>query len=186
MENIKENKDGAYTNEKLKGISFVQGDIVKLHVDAIVNAANSSLLGGGGVDGAIHRAAGPELLKECRGLHGCETGEAKITKAYNISQVKYIIHTVGPIYSGDPDDARLLANCYYNSLELAYKNGCKSIAFPGISTGVYGYPLKEASEVSLKTVLRWQEEHKDAEMDIRFCCFGDRAMNTYIALAEQL
>lgn len=160
-------------------IEFLKGSVVDMHVDAIVNAANKSLLGGGGVDGAIHKAAGPELLKECLTLNGCEPGGAKITKAYNITYADYIIHTVGPVYSGRSKDADLLSSCYYNSLELAYKNGCKSIAFPGISTGTYGYPLDEAARVSLTTAISWLEAHKDTVMDIYFCCFKDRELEAY-------
>lgn len=165
-------------------LSFVKGSVVDMHVDAIVNAANKSLLGGGGVDGAIHRAAGPELLEECRALHGCNTGEAKLTKAYNIRHAKYIIHTVGPVYSGTSEDEQLLSACYRNSLDLALENGCTSIAFPGISTGVYGYPLKEAAEVSLHTVVRWMEEHPDVEMSIYFCCFREEEFAAYSVLTN--
>ena len=166
-------------------INIIQGSVVDMHVDAIVNAANSSLLGGGGVDGAIHRAAGPGLLEECRKLHGCKCGEAKITGAYNIKNAKYIIHTVGPIYSGIDQDAELLSACYKNSLDLALANGCTSIAFPGISTGVYGYPIAEAAKVSLDTVKRWFDEHPDVTMDVYFCCFRDRESEAYMNLVEK-
>lgn len=165
-------------NEKSQ-INFVSGSVVDMHVDAIVNAANSSLLGGGGVDGAIHRAAGPKLLEECRTLHGCKTGNAKITGAYNIRHARYIIHTVGPVYGGTKKDAELLSACYKNSLELALEYGCKSIAFPGISTGIYGYPIKEAAEVSYRAVRQWLEEHPDAVMEVYFCCFRDAELSAY-------
>lgn len=154
------------------------GDITKLDCDAIVNAANKTLLGGGGVDGAIHRAAGPELLSECRTLNGCQTGEAKITKGYKL-KAKHVIHTVGPIYSNAPSDPIKLANCYRNSLELAKENGLNSIAFPSISTGVYGYPLEEATKVAVATVLEWIEQNPDYEMKVIFVCFGEKAYNLY-------
>lgn len=148
-----------------------------------MNAANGSLLGGGGVDGAIHRAAGPKLLEECRTLGGCQTGDAKITKGYNL-KAKYVIHTVGPVYSGKPKDAQLLYSCYKRSMDLAFENGCKSIAFCCISTGVYGYPLQEASEIAIKTVKEWFENHPNADVDVRFCCFTDREYETYKKLCN--
>ena len=168
-------------SEKVKNqIQVVQGDITKLDCDGIVNAANRSLLGGGGVDGAIHRAAGPELLAECRTLHGCRTGEAKITKGYRL-RAKYIIHTVGPIYSGTAEDAAQLADCYCNSLNLAKEHELHSIAFPAISTGVYGYPLEDATEIAVKTVARWLEAHADYAMQVIFCCFDARTERVYQA-----
>ena len=166
-------------------INIVQGSVVDMHVDAIVNAANSSLLGGGGVDGAIHRAAGSGLLEECRKLNGCKCGEAKITGAYNIINAKYIIHTVGPVYSGKEQDARLLSACYRNSLDLALVSGCSSIAFPGISTGVYGYPIAEAAQVSLQTVRDWIDVHPDVAMNVYFCCFRDKEAEAYMNLVEK-
>ena len=166
-------------SEKVKSqIQVVQGDITKLDCDGIVNAANRSLLGGGGVDGAIHRAAGPELLAECRTLHGCRTGEAKITKGYRL-KAKYIIHTVGPIYSGTAEDAAQLTDCYRNSLELAKSYDVHSIAFPAISTGVYGYSLEDATEIAVKTVAQWLEAHADYAMQVIFCCFDARTERVY-------
>lgn len=166
-------------SEKVKNqIQVVQGDITKLDCDCIVNAANRSLLGGGGVDGAIHRAAGPELLAECRTLHGCRTGEAKITKGYRL-RAKYIIHTVGPIYSGTAEDAAQLADCYCNSLNLAKEHDVHSIAFPAISTGVYGYPLEDATEIAVKTVAQWLEAHADYDMKVIFSCFDARTAQAY-------
>ncbi len=162
----------------MKNVEIYLGDITKLECDAIVNAANKTLLGGGGVDGAIHRAAGPGLLEECRTLGGCKTGEAKITKGYNLN-AKYVIHTVGPIYSDSPTDPIKLADCYRNSLELAKQNEIHSIAFPSISTGVYGYPLEEATEVVIKTVSKWMEDNEDYEMSVTFVCFGEKAYNLY-------
>lgn len=168
-------------SEKVKNqVQVVQGDITKLDCDGIVNAANRSLLGGGGVDGAIHRAAGPELLAECRTLHGCRTGEAKITKGYRL-KAKYIIHTVGPIYSGTAEDAAQLADCYRNSLNLAKEHDVHSIAFPAISTGVYGYPLEDATAIAVKTVPQWLEDHADYAMQVIFCCFDARTERVYQA-----
>ncbi|MEG1929982.1 MAG: O-acetyl-ADP-ribose deacetylase [Anaerovorax sp.] len=152
-------------------ICFDRGDITKLHCECIVNAANCSLLGGGGVDGAIHRAAGPQLLKECRTLHGCNTGEAKITKGYQL-KAGFVIHTVGPIYAGTDWDEKLLENCYRNSLSLAKEHKIHSIAFPAISTGVYGYPLEEAVPIAWRTVKEWLDENKEYGMEVIFSCFN--------------
>jgi O-acetyl-ADP-ribose deacetylase len=147
----------------LEKIEIIQGDITKIMADAIVNAANTSLLGGGGVDGAIHRAAGPELLAECRTLGGCPTGEARITKGYNLP-AKYVIHTVGPVYSGSPKDSSLLSQCYRNSFQLAVeKKSIRTIAFPAISCGIYGYPIKDASRIALDTTCRFLKEHNVLE-----------------------
>lgn len=157
---------------------FSVGDITKHDFDCIVNAANQSLLGGGGVDGVIHRAAGPELLEECRTLRGCNTGCAKMTKGYKLS-AEYIIHTVGPIYTGSAEDARFLANCYYNSLELAKENGLHSIAFPAISTGAYGYPIQEAALIAVKTVCEWLKNNKFYPMMVCFASIDQRTDEIY-------
>lgn len=146
-------------------IEIVHGDITTLHVDAIVNAANNTLLGGGGVDGAIHRAAGIELLEECRKLGGCKTGEAKITKGYQLPCL-YVIHTVGPIYTGCKQDEIDLRNCYWNSLEVARNNEIHSIAFPSISCGVYGYPTKDATRIAEATINQWLSQNEDYKMRV--------------------
>lgn len=161
-------------------IETVLGDITKqTDVEAIVNAANNSLLGGGGVDGAIHRAAGRELLAECRTLNGCETGEAKITSAYKLP-CKYVIHTVGPIYrGGNSGEPQLLANAYKNSMKLALQNKIRTIAFPSISTGVYSYPLEEAAEIAIKTVNDFYMEHQNEFDCIRFVLFDSRTKQAY-------
>ncbi|MFV4911937.1 O-acetyl-ADP-ribose deacetylase [Lactobacillus delbrueckii] len=155
-----------------------QGDITTLKVDAIVNAANRELRGGGGVDGAIHRAAGPELNEACRALGSCETGEAKITPGFNLP-AKYIIHTVGPVYSGSHSDPLLLAACYRNSLRVAKENGLHSVAFSAISTGVYGYPLDAASKVAFGEVRKWLREHKDYEMRVIMVAYDARTYVLY-------
>ena len=161
-------------------IQIIQGDITKQKdVEAIVNAANTSLLGGGGVDGAIQRAAGPELLAECRTLGGCKTGEAKITKAYNLP-CNYVIHTVGPIYQdGRRGEEDFLANAYRNSLQVALDNGIRTIAFPSISTGVYSYPLEEAAEIAIRTVRDFCLAHSDAFDYVRFVLFDGRTHKAY-------
>lgn len=161
-------------------IETVLGDITKqTDVEAIVNAANNSLLGGGGVDGAIHRAAGRELLAECRTLNGCETGEAKITSAYKLP-CKYVIHTVGPIYrGGNSGEPQLLENAYKNSMKVALQNKIRTIAFPSISTGIYSYPLEQAAEIAVKTVNDFYMEHPNEFDCIRFVLFDKRTKQAY-------
>jgi len=157
----------------------ITGDITKLGVDAIVNAANHSLLGGGGVDGAIHRAAGRELYEECKTLGGCKTGEAKMTKGYRLP-AKHVIHTVGPIYGREKGkEAELLASCYKNSLKLAAEHNLKTIAFPNISTGVYGYPVEEASRVAIAAVKKFLEEEKHQIKKVYFVSFSDADLTIY-------
>ena len=163
----------------MERMGIIQGDITKLTVEAIVNAANSSLLGGGGVDGAIHRAAGAELLAACQQLNGCKTGRAKITGGYKLT-VKYIIHTVGPIWHGGNDrEPELLASCYRESLELAAKHDVKTIAFPAISCGVYGYPVDLAARVALETVYSFLSLNSSI-LGVSFVCFSDTDYDTYV------
>ncbi|MEW6193967.1 MAG: O-acetyl-ADP-ribose deacetylase [Bacteroidota bacterium] len=158
------------------------GDITKLKVDAIINAANTTLLGGGGVDGAIHRAAGPKLLEECKTLGGCKTGEAKITRGYNLP-AKFVIHTVGPVWRGGKNNEdNLLANCYRNSLQLAVENKIKTIAFPAISTGVYSFPIERAAKIAVETVNEFLRNDSTIEKVI-FCCFDKFTFETYNSLS---
>jgi O-acetyl-ADP-ribose deacetylase (regulator of RNase III) len=159
-------------------IAIIQGDITRLDTDAIVNAANSSLLGGGGVDGAIHRAAGPGLLEECRTLGGCPTGEARITQGYNLP-ARWVIHTVGPVWrGGGQGEDNLLARCYRNSLALAEPHGLRTVAFPAISTGAYGFPLERATRIALQETAHFLKEHALPEQ-VTFVCFGERAYRVY-------
>lgn len=162
----------------MERINIVLGDITKVEADAIVNAANRTLLGGGGVDGAIHRAAGPELLEQCRKLNGCETGQAKITKGFKLP-AKYVIHTVGPIWrGGDYNEDRLLASCYKNSLQLAVENRIKTIAFPSISTGAYRFPLKRAARIAIMEITRFLKGTKSIDKVI-IVCFDKETMGAY-------
>ena len=168
-------------------INTIKGDITKItDVQAIVNAANNSLLGGGGVDGAIHRAAGPELLVECRTLHGCDTGEAKITKAYNLP-CDDVIHTVGPIWNGGRNrEEELLANCYFNSMKLAMDNGIRSIAFPSISTGAYGFPVELAAKIAVHTVNRFLQDNPDSFDLVEWVLFDTQTESVYEAKVDKL
>jgi O-acetyl-ADP-ribose deacetylase len=166
-------------------LELVEGDITHQDTDAIVNAANSSLLGGGGVDGAIHRAAGPQLLAETRTLGGCQTGDAKITRGYRL-KARYVIHTVGPVYRrNDPTVAGLLASAYQRSLEIALENKLRSIAFPSISTGAYGYPLEEAASIALDTVWTFLLDHEGLEL-VRFILFNDAILNVFTNALDAL
>lgn len=158
-------------------IEALQGDITRLDVDVIVNAANTKLLGGGGVDGAIHRAAGPQLLEECRGIGGCPTGEARITRGYNLP-ARHVIHTVGPVYSGKPRDKELLTSCYLNSLNLAVENNLTTIAFPAISCGVYGYPIEDACKIAVETTCAFLKDHPSLQKVI-FVLFSDKDYAVY-------
>jgi len=159
-------------------LKVIRGDITRLKVEAIVNAANQSLLGGGGVDGAIHRAAGPELLAECRTLGGCPTGEARITRGYCLP-AKYVIHTVGPVWrDGKHQEPDLLQNCYRNSLKLALDHQIKSIAFPNISTGIYGFPKNIAAKIALETTRKFLRAY-EPELEVIFCCFDEENHRLY-------
>ncbi len=161
-----------------EAIVVVEGDITEQRVDAIVNAANTSLLGGGGVDGAIHEAAGPGLLAECRTLHGCPTGDAKLTRGYRLP-ARWVIHTVGPVWRGGHDfEDELLANCYRRSLEVATQNGVRSVAFPAISTGIYGFPLERATRIAVREVRAFLETYPAIEK-VLFVCFDRRTGDCY-------
>jgi O-acetyl-ADP-ribose deacetylase (regulator of RNase III) len=168
----------------LDKMEIQQADITKLKVDAIVNAANRSLLGGGGVDGAIHRAAGPELLAECHTIGGCPTGEARITAGYNLP-AKHVIHTVGPVYGGKPRDAQLLRSCYQNSLDLAVAHKVRTIAFPAVSCGVYGYPIEDACKIAVDTCAAFLHAHAELEKII-FVLFSAPHLKIYADYLAQL
>jgi len=166
-------------------IELLQGDLTVMDVNAIVNAANESLLGGGGVDGAIHRAAGPELLAECRTLRGCPTGQAKITRGYGLP-AKHVIHTVGPVYrDGNSGEPELLRACYENSLRLAVDHGLRTIAFPAISCGVYGYPIEDAADIALSTTVDFLTAAESIDRVV-FALFSQPALNTYRGVADEL
>ena len=165
-------------------IAIIQGDITGQQVDAIVNAADNSLLGGGGVDGAIHRAAGPELLEECRGLGGCETGQAKITRGYNLP-AQWVIHTVGPVWqSGDHHEDQLLAQCYRSCFALAEEYAIKTIAFPSISAGAYGFPLEQAARIAISEVKEFLERNSTLEK-VLLVCFSERAYQCYVNIVKE-
>jgi O-acetyl-ADP-ribose deacetylase (regulator of RNase III) len=168
-------------------IEIIQADITRLQVDAIVNAANSSLLGGGGVDGAIHRTAGPELLAECRGLGGCETGQAKITKGYRLP-ARFVIHAVGPVWrGGQQGEAELLASCYRNSLQLAAAHGVRSIAFPAISCGIFGYPVDQAARIAIREVQTFLAgKDRIDTVCVYLTCFGDGIYSAYRTALQEL
>lgn len=167
----------------MKELKIIRGDITKMDTDAIVNAANTTLLGGGGVDGAIHRAAGPQLLAECRTLNGCATGEAKITKGYRLP-ARYVIHTPGPVWHGGGHcEAELLRNCYANSLRLAEAYNCRSVAFPSISTGVYRFPLDQAAPIAVRTIRRFLAQATHVE-NVWMVCFDDRTFKAYSRAAS--
>lgn len=171
--------------QRFNKIEIIKGDITKLKVDVIVNAANTTLLGGGGVDGAIHRASGPELLEECKKLGGCETGDAKITKGYKL-QAKYVIHTVGPVWDGGKrKEDEKLASCYRKCLELALQHGLKTIAFPSISTGAYRYPVEKACKIALKETKEFLSKNNLIEKVI-FVCFNDDVYKVYLNTLEEM
>ena len=168
-----------------KRIAVTRDDITRQRVDAVVNAANSSLLGGGGVDGAIHRAAGPELVAECRTLGRCPTGEARITRGYRLP-ARHVIHTVGPVWhGGERGEPELLASCYRNSLELAARHKLETVAFPAISTGIYGYPLEPAARIAVTETVRSLEAHAGIQQ-VTFVCFGDEAYRTYQQVMDEV